>query len=400
MNILILTSVYPGNYRGGKDSNVTQVVHYFAKEWMREGHNVKVIHNSNRYPLFVHMLPRKVKNYFLSRNSYPIPDIDYAKKEEYEWEGISVVRLPMLKLIPHGDHPRVVIQKQFRLIEKHLVGFKPDIIIGHWSTPQIQLIKLLKEKYHCRTALTLHGISYITSQKFDFQKYMDGIDRFGVRNAYDAKKVRELLNLNYCPYICYSGIPDEYIENNQSSIEKFKTVSTLKLLFVGRLVERKNVQTVLEALYRLGLKNYEFDIIGDGPYKEQLEDYCSSLGLSDYVHFVGRIPRDEVMKYSKDAHYFVMVSRDEAYGLVYLEAMANHCIPIGAINEGGDGIIQDRVNGYLCKAGDVSELENVFEEIMDTKESETIEMANNAFNRATELTDSKAARLYLENAMQ
>ncbi len=48
----------------------------------------------------------------------------------------------------------------------------------------------------------------------------------------------------------------------------------------------------------------------------------------------------------------VMNSRNEAFGLVYFEAMARGCIIITSRKEGFDGIIQDGVNGFLFKASD------------------------------------------------
>ena len=46
----------------------------------------------------------------------------------------------------------------------------------------------------------------------------------------------------------------------------------------------------------------------------------------------------------------------KTFGLVYLEAMARGCITVASRDEGFDGIIQDGVNGFLCKSGDETEL--------------------------------------------
>ena len=45
---------------------------------------------------------------------------------------------------------------------------------------------------------------------------------------------------------------------------------------------------------------------------------------------------------------FVLPSVNETFGMVYLEAMSQGCIPIGTSGEGIDGIIENGKNGYLC----------------------------------------------------
>ena len=58
----------------------------------------------------------------------------------------------------------------------------------------------------------------------------------------------------------------------------------------------------------------------------------------------------------RNADCFVMVSSREAFGLVYLEAMAKGCIVIGTKGQGIEGIVKHGENGFLCKARDVNEL--------------------------------------------
>lgn len=58
----------------------------------------------------------------------------------------------------------------------------------------------------------------------------------------------------------------------------------------------------------------------------------------------------------KKSHCFVMVSKGEILGLVYLEAMASSCVAIGSIGEGIDGIIVDGENGCLCTPADLEAL--------------------------------------------
>ena len=67
-----------------------------------------------------------------------------------------------------------------------------------------------------------------------------------------------------------------------------------------------------------------------------------------------------------------MISKEETFGLVYLEAMSMGCITIASKNEGMEGIIIDGENGFLCTAGDDDELASI---IPDSEHDDEVEKA-------------------------
>ena len=58
MNILVITTIYP-EPDDGVLAPTTPVVHNFAKEWVKMGHKVMAIHNSNKFPLPFYFIPKK-----------------------------------------------------------------------------------------------------------------------------------------------------------------------------------------------------------------------------------------------------------------------------------------------------------------------------------------------------
>jgi rhamnosyl/mannosyltransferase len=92
------------------------------------------------------------------------------------------------------------------------------------------------------------------------------------------------------------------------------------LLFVGRLVPYKGVDVFLRALPGLHAQTI---IVGDGPLRDLLGHMASELGLSDRVRFVGAIDDEELLSwyYACDALVLPSTSRQEAFGMVQLEAM-------------------------------------------------------------------------------
>jgi glycosyltransferase involved in cell wall biosynthesis len=95
----------------------------------------------------------------------------------------------------------------------------------------------------------------------------------------------------------------------------------------------------------------------------------------------------------------IMISKGEAYGLVYLEAMSRGCITIASRDEGMDGVIKDGINGFLCKAGDAAELASIIQHINLLSSNEKRTISSNAIRTARELTDKLVAEKYLNDVM-
>jgi glycosyltransferase involved in cell wall biosynthesis len=93
------------------------------------------------------------------------------------------------------------------------------------------------------------------------------------------------------------------------------------VLFVGRLVAYKGVGVLLEALKGL---NAVAMIVGEGPLRARLEEQARELDVSAHVRFLGSVDDDELAALYRACHVFVLpsVTRQEAFGVVQLEAMA------------------------------------------------------------------------------
>ena len=394
MNILVLSSVYKDESLGAGDHS-TNIVNSFVHDWVKQGHVVKVIHNSHMYPRLIHQLPGSVKDKLATKINFYISDYNAICEKHYEDCGAEVWRLPMLKIIPHRAHSGNVIDRQISKITNILTkaGFVPEVIVGHWASPQMELISKLKGIYNCRTAVVLHGTVYIDQKNFPANRYLTNIDRLGCRSKTQAKNVKEILGLDEMPFVCYSGVPDEYLEKFKLDVHKFNNIETWKFAYVGRLVGYKRVDVIIQALNSTDI-NWELSIVGEGAEKEKLEKIVEDLGCAKRVKFFGRIPRNKVMDILKDTHCFVMVSKGEIFGLVYLEAMAASCVAVGSKGEGIDGIIEDGYNGYLCEPADAKALTQTIKRMISGNYEE---IAINGYTTALNFSDSKAAKEYLKN---
>lgn len=401
MKILVLTGVYPRNNME-KGESCTKVVHEFAKSWKEQKHDVKVIHCNSRYPVVLHALPRDIRTKIKNKTCVEIGPISSIGNSQYTYDDVAVFRTSYLKIIPHGNEGKFAIKRLFADICAYLEksNFTPDVIVAHWASPQAPLLVKLKEKYGARTSIVLHGTGYLTNKEYPMREYLKNIDKLGCRSKCEAIETQKLLGMKELPFICYSGIPDSYCDT-EFSPEKFLNTRTFSIVCVSELIKRKNIDVLIQAVCHLKQKGIDvsLDIIGDGSEKENLNNRVQDEKAQGFITLHGRKTRDEVMQYVKQAHCFALLSKNEIFGLVYLEAMISSCITIGSCSEGIDGIIQNNINGFLSPAGDVDNLEAVLTNICYMKEMDKVSIARRGYETAKLFSNSNMAKDYLEKVM-
>jgi glycosyltransferase involved in cell wall biosynthesis len=112
---------------------------------------------------------------------------------------------------------------------------------------------------------------------------------------------------------------------NGVNLEEFKSLKRIKkscktMLCVSRLEKYKGIQYLIEVLPLLE-SDVVLEIVGKGPYKENLVKLAEKLNVSDRVKFFQVLPRSELLQKYVDADVFVLLSKHEAYGLSVAEAL-------------------------------------------------------------------------------
>jgi glycosyltransferase involved in cell wall biosynthesis len=125
---------------------------------------------------------------------------------------------------------------------------------------------------------------------------------------------------------------------------------------LGRLTEQKGQRTLLLALASLvrEIPNLVLFLAGAGPLQAALEAEAARLGLADHVRFLG-VRRDRATLYAA-MDVFVLPSRDEGYGIVFLEAMAMGVPVVGTRVIGSMEAVEDGVTGLLVPYADAPAL--------------------------------------------
>ena len=130
------------------------------------------------------------------------------------------------------------------------------------------------------------------------------------------------------------------------------------ILIVGNLLAGKGQELVLRAFDRLkdSHPGLQCRIIGEGADRDRFAALARDLSISGQVHFLGRRSRSGVAEAMRNCTVFVLPSRYEGLGCVYLEAMASGKPVIACRGQGIDEVIDHGTNGWLIPIDGLDEL--------------------------------------------
>ncbi len=176
----------------------------------------------------------------------------------------------------------------------------------------------------------------------------------------NAKVVTALsMNLKKLAWETSNKINIEVVYNGVDT-DKFKPVINksdfgIDILFVGRLIRRKGIINLLKAFREVydEYRNCKLTIVGGGPKKRYLEDFCRRVKIESGVRFLGAVEYKDIDKIYEKASIFVLPSLEESLSNVVQEAMASG-LPIITTDTGAAELIDE--NGFIVEKGDYKQI--------------------------------------------
>ena len=129
---------------------------------------------------------------------------------------------------------------------------------------------------------------------------------------------------------------------SEGYVRKYDLEDKKVLLFVGRLVQLKNLQMVIPAFREIQDENLRFVVVGSGEYESDLKNLAKG---DDRILFVGRMEGDELYAWYNIANCFVLASYQEAFGAVTNEALLGGCWCLVSNMAGSQSLIRNGENG-------------------------------------------------------
>lgn len=265
------------------------------------------------------------------------------------------------------------IKKQVKQLYKE---FPFDLIHAHVALPDGYAGALIAQDFGKPLILSIHGVD-LQKTIHRGPKYLSSLC-FPFNHASKVIVVSEKLKLisHQNPWrndhvivipngINFDDLPREVGHHNAEKV----------ILSVSNLVHTKGIDLNLYAIKTLLKKHptLTYNIIGDGAEKQNLLELVKRLDIQKEVNFLGRKPNNEVLKNMADCTIFCLPSWNEAFGIVYLEAMALGKPVIGCRGEGIEDFVEHNVNGILVKPKNVESIVEALDFLLSSpKKSESI----------------------------
>ena len=144
----------------------------------------------------------------------------------------------------------------------------------------------------------------------------------------------------------------------------------LRLLFVGNLIPRKGLDTLLTALEGLPAGAWRLDVVGrtdlNSAYADRMLGRLQAPRWRQAIHLWGQLSEPELADRYRQADLLVVPSDHEGFGIVYLEAMG-FGLPVIASRAGGAGeLVEHGVHGFLVPPRSPAELRRHLAGFLDT----------------------------------
>ena len=255
-----------------------------------------------------------------------------------------------------------------------LLAYKPALVHVHFGTDAVVVWPWMR-RLGVPMLVTLHGFDINTHPEW----WISG-QGGGYRRQYPSQ-LKALAKEKNVSFIAVSqavrqqaihvyGIPEHKVavlhigvDHQTFSLGKTPILQRpLRVLFVGRLVEKKAAGVLIQAMAQVHQKvpQAELSIVGDGPERDELQQLADKLNVK--VSFLGEMPNDRVRAQLHEARIFclpsITASNGDAEGLpiVLLEAQACGLPVLTSARGGRDEGIADGVTGFSFDEGDVDAL--------------------------------------------
>jgi glycosyltransferase involved in cell wall biosynthesis len=216
------------------------------------------------------------------------------------------------------------------------------------------------------------------------KKYLQSVDGF-IFNSQTTKNVVNGLMDHEKPFVVAYPPTDRFGNAiDGSTIKERGRKEELRILFLGNIIERKGLHTLLQAILSLPLSTFQLDVVGspttEPAYAKRMQDFVTVNGLSSTVQFHGALNNQPLIDKLKSAHILVVPSSYEGFGIVYLEGMCFGLPAIGTTAGAAGEIIEDGVTGYLIQPGDAQGLASRLK-VLNERRDILIQMSLAARNR-------------------
>ncbi len=243
-----------------------------------------------------------------------------------------------------------------RKLRKLLMQDLDAVILGGWESPAY-LYSLWIAKRRGLKTISHYGS---TDQS---HKYRSGLVKlmrsWFYRNldahvTYGIEATKSLLAMQVQPERIVTGfnsVDHDYFQDSVSAIRAShvnQITDGHAFLYVGQLIKRKNIDSVIRAFSSMCKDFDSLRIVGSGPEEESLKSLVIELGLVNQIVMAGPKAREALLEEYAQANTLILASTNEVWGLVVNEALASGLKVVVSESCGAATDVEGMQGVYLC----------------------------------------------------
>ncbi len=248
-----------------------------------------------------------------------------------------------------------------------------DLVHAHVALPDGASALAFCRHYNVPLVLTIHGQDFFHTihRNHACRAKVQQVLQAAERVVLVSSKLRSLAEAEGLVSdmskikIVHNGVDLKSVYQGENPLQAAYAGKQL-VLSVGYLIKRKGHAFMLEAISRLApnFPQLRYLIVGSGEEQENLASQAKALGIAERVEFLGRRSHREVLQYMDACDIFALPSWDEAFGVVYAEAMAQGRPVIGCRGEGIEDFVVHGKTGYLAEPRDTESLTRILANLL------------------------------------
>lgn len=323
--------------------------------------------------------------------------------------GSNACKYLLREMANKGIEVDLVTSSSSNIFETEMIGDTVSIYklpvnkkdIHYWTQREIMsyswkakkfIDNLMKEKEydvcHAFFSVPCGAVAYLFRKKIPYIVSLRGSDvpgfnkRFGVQYIFLKPLIKKIwtdagavvansqglkeLALNTSPSqeigVVYNGIDVSEFEPDFDSTSD----DEIRIVCVSRLIERKGINYLIEAVEKLKDKQIRLILVGEGNQEDALRKLVNDLNISDKVDFKGYVDHDQIADIYRNSDIFVLPSLNEGMSNALLEALAAG-LPVIVTDTGGTSELLDG-NGVLVPMGDSDAIAEAIRGFVDDSE--------------------------------
>jgi glycosyltransferase involved in cell wall biosynthesis len=296
-----------------------------------------------------------------------------------EGDQIDVVSLPrrtytasLLNNLPSSAyHADLILQDEL---------CHPSLV---WSNRRIESLRIVALVHHlrCNEQWPLwKSVAY----RFVEKQYLKTVHGVICTSQRTYSQLKKLMGKDIPNVVAYPGRNHMRPQFDEDDLRyRTKSLPPLRLIFVGNLIPRKGLHTLLTALSGLKHENWLLTVIGsaamDPQYAASMKKQVHQYQLTGRVSFAGELDHGQVAEHLRSSHVLAVPSQHEGFGIAYLEGMG-FGLPAIASNSGGAcDFVEDNLNGFLVPPNDCRVIRRHLTKLIEQPQS-LVDMGREALN--------------------